>query len=231
MLVIFTMLFLMILLIAVAAAGVWWYMNREEGLPIDLPFMKKSTAYATADYSRRSSVVGKNEMKCMASLTRVAGKNARVLPKVRMNEVVRVSREFAEDHSIAAKLKSRHVDFLLCNPSTLEPIAAVNLERPAQRDTRGDKVKADSRTDSFSEDVLRLANVPLLKLTIADEYDPSDISRRLKLVLAGNATEQEMDIEDEALEDDESRVSALEKIRGAATNLQDRLPLRARKSA
>lgn len=231
MLVIFTMLFLMILLIAVAAGGVWWYMNRDEGLPIDLPFLKKSTAYATADYAKRSSVIGKNEMKCMASLTRVAGKNARVLPKVRMNEVVRVSREFAEDQSIAAKLKSRHVDFLLCNPNSLEPIAAVNLENPTQRDDAGDKVKGKSRTDSFSEDVLRLANVPLLKLTIKDEYDTADISRRLKLVLAGNSPEQEMHPEEEAEHDDVARVSPLDKIRGAASSLQDRLPTKTRKSA
>jgi len=92
MLVIFTMLFLMVLLIALAGGAVWLYMNREEGLPFDLPFMKTSTAYATADYSMRPSIVNKNEMKCMAALTKVAGKNARVMPKMRMSEVVKVSR-------------------------------------------------------------------------------------------------------------------------------------------
>jgi len=130
-------------------------------------------------------------------------------------------------------LASRHVDFLLCHPNTLAPIAGVNLEPKVQRDSDLNKLKTDARTDSFTEDVLRLANVPLLKLVVSDDYDPADISRRLKLVLAGNTTEQEMEIDrdSELVATPDGDENALSKLRGVASGLQSRIPGKLKRSA
>jgi len=229
MLVIITMFILLVLVLAIIGGAIFWWVNRDN---LELPavvqkIMKKSggaaPSTATLNFQKRKGIVGTNEMKCMVALTRVAGEKARVYPKVRLADMVNVSREHAESPALQDKLASRNVDFLLAHSRTLAPVLAVNIERKPLRNEMGDIVDTHkTRTDDFSEDVLRLAGIPLLKLVAKEEYDPADLSRRIKLVMAGNTTEQDAEID--VAPTRAAGSDAMDGVRDMASKIKNGLP-------
>lgn len=136
-------------------------------------------------YKRKDYFLSKAETSFFGVLRNVVGDRYLVFAKVRMEDVIVV--KGATDQkgpdsrtSHRNRIKSRHVDFLLCDKDTSRPLLAIELDdsshsRPAQR-TR----------DEFVGKAFEAAGMPLLRVTAQRAYNVAEIRGRITQEIGRN---------------------------------------------
>ena len=79
----------------------------------------------------------------------------------------------SEFYSHFNRIASRHVDFLICTPSTMQPLVAIELddsshERPHRRER-----------DNFVDNAFQAAGLPLIHFRARHTYNTREIAKRL----------------------------------------------------
>ncbi|WP_162409059.1 DUF2726 domain-containing protein [Acuticoccus sediminis] len=109
-------------------------------------------------------------------LLAVAGKRAIVVTKVRLADLITVKARkrlfWRAFHQIAQK----HIDFVLLDPQTLEPICAVEL------DDRSHELRERRQRDRFVDRAMRRAGLPLHHVPVRRTYDKAEIGRLIGLL-------------------------------------------------
>lgn len=72
------------------------------------------------------------------------------------------------------KIDRKHVDFLLCDPRTLRPLAGIELDDASHQ--REDRMARDR----FVAGVFAAAGLPLVRFPVRAEYNPREIQTRLR---------------------------------------------------
>ncbi|HEX2996233.1 MAG TPA: DUF2726 domain-containing protein [Anaerolineales bacterium] len=72
------------------------------------------------------------------------------------------------------KIDRKHVDFLLCDPKTVQPIAGIELDDKSHQ--RSDR----QVRDEFVENVFRAANLPLIRIPVKHTYSVTELQNLLK---------------------------------------------------
>jgi predicted RNA-binding Zn-ribbon protein involved in translation (DUF1610 family) len=103
-------------------------------------------------------------------LTQVVGNRYTVLAKVRLADILYVPRSGNKAWaSQQNKINQKHVDFLLCEPNTMTPQIAIELDDASH--SRKDRTKRDEFVDSvFTAAGLSVAHVP-----VKSSYTAQDI--------------------------------------------------------
>ena len=163
---------LMLVGVAVAAAiffGIrWWLQEEKRG--------------KTPNYRRRNSLLSSDEKSAYKMLVKVMGKHAHVFIKVRLADLVFLPDDTPNLAYHRARAGRRYVDFVLCSPSSLAPVLAINLED----DSAGTSVGA-KQSEQLIEDALRIAGLPMLRIGANEAADPSKLSRGIRLSIAANS--------------------------------------------
>lgn len=95
-----------------------------------------------------------------------------VCPKVALNDIFYIVRPNENVHFFN-KIFRKHVDFLLCEPDTLEPAFGIELVKPISRnETR--------EADKFMEDLFLSAGIPLVHVPSNNHYDENDLAELFK---------------------------------------------------
>lgn len=95
-----------------------------------------------------------------------------VCPKVALNDIFYIVRPNENVHFFN-KIFRKHVDFLLCEPDTLQPAFGVELVKPiAKKETRD--------ADKFMQDLFLSAGLPLVHVPSNDQYDEDDLAELFK---------------------------------------------------
>ena len=76
------------------------------------------------------------------------------------------------------KIDRKHVDFLLCDPKTVQPILAIELDDKSHQ--RSDR----QARDEFVEKVFEAARLPLVRVPVKHTYSTSELQALLKPYLA-----------------------------------------------
>lgn len=124
------------------------------------------------DYTREESLFTPAEAKFLHVLDEAVGSKYRVFGKVRIADVVGVSEHFSgsERQKRLSRITSKHLDFVLCDPDTLSPVCALELDDSShQRQNRIDR-------DEFVDNTLRTAGIPLIRVPVKQKYDMREIS-------------------------------------------------------
>jgi len=96
-----------------------------------------------------------------------------ICPKVALNDVFYIVRPNENVHFFN-KIFRKHVDFLLCEPDTLQPAFGIELVKPiARSETR--------EADQFMEDLFLSAGLPLVHVPSSDHYSEDDLAELFKL--------------------------------------------------
>jgi hypothetical protein len=98
-----------------------------------------------------------------------------LLTKVRIADVIRVTSKHPPSRQrVFRSISSKHVDFLVADVSTLQPLAAVELDDSshARRDRR--------RRDELVEGVFAAADLPLIRVPTAARYSVGDLAAALE---------------------------------------------------
>ncbi len=99
-----------------------------------------------------------------------------ICPKVSLAEIFYVSRP-NENAAYYNKINRKHVDFLLCDPATLKPRLAIELDDASHQ--RADRMERDD----FVDEVFSTAGLPLVRVPVQAAYNTAELAELLKAAL------------------------------------------------
>jgi Protein of unknown function (DUF2726) len=98
-----------------------------------------------------------------------------ILCKVRLADLLQVRGHDAKERQrLFRRFAAKHVDFLLAEPETLEPVLAIELD-----DSSHDRIDRRQR-DQFLDELFAVAEFPLLRVKAAASYSPRQILRAIE---------------------------------------------------
>ncbi len=125
-------------------------------------------------YRLRDDFLSAAELSFCQVLRTVVGSRMQICPKVGLGDLF-----FAEtgdrqkNRAFANRIDRKHVDFVLCEPQTLRPLVAVELDdRSHEREDR-------QQRDAFVEGVFAAAGLPLVRVPVRSGYPPWELEAKL----------------------------------------------------
>jgi hypothetical protein len=131
-------------------------------------------------YRQRDDFLSAAELSFYRVLTLALDGSYLVCPKVNLADIFFVARP-NENQSYRNRIDRKHVDFLLCELTSMKPILGIELDDSshARRD-RHDR-------DQFVDKIFKAAGLPLLRVRAAAEYSPQNIADLIRQAIAGRA--------------------------------------------
>jgi hypothetical protein len=106
----------------------------------------------------------------------MAGDHLLVFPKVSLKEFLFITDQ-GNFQSHYNKIDRKHVDFLICNPKTLQPVYTIELDDSSHRQA------GRRERDAFVESVLATANLPLVRVPVRATYNTQELGVLFKNAL------------------------------------------------
>ncbi len=116
------------------------------------------------------------ELACFNTLDTVAGKDYYIMAKVSLSDIAVIKK--GVDQSRLKKASKSHIDFVLCDRTTLAVICAIELE---------DASTAASNKDTRSADLLQEVGVMVFRLPVKTSYSMPEIQQMLTPYLKGQS--------------------------------------------
>ncbi len=147
-------------------------------LPPPLPPQLDIHTGETAQFGRKASLLTRNEEKLYHSLLQALRSDYQVMAKVRLWDILWLINEPPNRKEHLGRLSCRHVDFLLCEPGTLKPLLAIEL------DDRSHQSPYAQESDRYKNEVFAAARLPLLRLPHSS-FPPRQLRNRIEAALDG----------------------------------------------
>lgn len=132
----------------------------------------------TMPFRLRDDFLSAAELSFYQVLRTVAGERTQICPKVGLGDLF-----FAEtgdrqkNRACTNRIDRKHVDFVLCDPKTMRPLVAVELDdRSHEREDR-------QQRDAFVEGVFAAAGLPLVRVPVRSAYPPWELEAKLSSYL------------------------------------------------
>jgi very-short-patch-repair endonuclease len=110
-------------------------------------------------FQKCEKVMNTSEQKLFEELLRVFSSDYIVLSKVRIEDFVE-----AKSYSARGKIKSRHVDFLICDQLTTAPLLAIELDGGIHRKP------SVHRRDLFVNELYLSINLPIHRINVGADF-------------------------------------------------------------
>jgi len=128
-------------------------------------------------YFKRPSLVTKNELRFYKSLHKAAMDDFEVFAMVRIADLIRVEKGSPNGRKWLNKILSKHIDFVLCDPRSLEPVCCIELDDASH--SRPDRIERDR----FVNDAFDAADLPLLRIPVEPTYNAREVRNLIDEVL------------------------------------------------
>ena len=138
---------------------------RRHSPPIPWP---EVVAEEELPYRLRDDFLSPAELSYYRVLTSVIGPRATVCAKVRLSDVLFVARPH-ENRAYFNRIAQRHIDFLLCESSTMRPVLAIELDDSTH--DRPDRIESDA----FLDEALQAAGLPILRVVPKPAYTHDEV--------------------------------------------------------
>ena len=130
-------------------------------------------------YQREDSLLTEAERSFFGVLQQVAGAQFLIFAKVRLADLVSVRRGAKSWQSHFSRIKSKHIDFVLCDPQAVRPILAIELDDSSHG-------RSDRRArDDFVDAALAAAGLPLLRVVASSQYNAGELAREIQDKIGG----------------------------------------------
>jgi len=203
-----SLIFLIITLVALVAAG-WWLLNaRQSSVPKTI----------LPPYTIRKSLLERHERAYQDILRQVTGDNMIIFAKVNLGYILNYPGNHADFRVHWSRAQRRSVDFLLCDLD-LKPRLAIKFDpNPGRRRKNASK---NAREDIL-KDSLDAAELQLLIVKPAESYQLEEVRFRIKYALARQDSMLHDDgliVHDADLDDDEFADSIFPKFKRWTSDL------------
>jgi hypothetical protein len=141
-------------------------------------FLRRASA-PEPSYERKG-LFSAAERSLLGVLEQILGKEYRIIGKVRIADIIRPRQGLSAKARTSAlnRITSKHVDFALCDPRTLEVVGVIELDDSSHCEPRR------RRRDELVDAALSSAGVPIARIPAQRAYTPAEIRLRLSGLLA-----------------------------------------------
>lgn len=132
-----------------------------------------------SSYQKKDRVMNESEQALFINLQKALGDAYIVLSKIRIEDFVDVDKKNISNNShwgLRGKIKSRHVDFLVCNHATTKPLLAIELDGKSHNDPRR------KNRDQFIDELYGAIGLPIEHIQVGGNF--LELSQKLQEVLA-----------------------------------------------
>ncbi len=130
-------------------------------------------------YRLRDNFLSAAELAFYRVLEQAVGQTYSINNKVRLWDLLYVPRR-DDSRSYENKISSKHIDFLLCIPTTMQPVLAIELDDASHR--RKDR----QDRDAFVDQALAAAGLSILHIPAARTYSIVEIQKQIADLLPGD---------------------------------------------
>lgn len=132
-------------------------------------------------YQVRASVLTPAEVSFYHVLTTVVNDRAVICPKVGLKDIVFIPGPHNRNYfGYFGRISQKHVDYVLCNPKSMQPLVAIELDDQSHhREDRAER-------DAFIDRVFGDANLPLVHFVAANGYNTSSVAAAIEPYLGDN---------------------------------------------
>jgi hypothetical protein len=120
-------------------------------------------------YVARGQLVTKTELRFYKSLSKAVQDDWEIFAMVRIADLLRVETGNKNRRKWLNKILAKHIDFVLCDPGSLEPIVCIELDDPSHN--RPERIERDVFVNSAFES----AGLPLLRIPTQPSYRAREI--------------------------------------------------------
>ena len=124
------------------------------------------------NYRVKEDFLSEAEISFFHVLKNMVSERLAIFPKVSMADVFSSSGPVINEQK--PKLNHKHVDFLLCDPNSLKPVLAIELEDASYPESD------QSENDEIFEAVFSASLLPLVKVQAQDSYNISELARTFR---------------------------------------------------
>jgi hypothetical protein len=128
---------------------------------------KKERLTSLSSYQKKERVMNESEQALFINLQKALGDAYIVLSKVRIEDFVDVDKKNISNNShwgLRGKIKSRHVDFLVCNHATTKPLLAIELDGKSHNDPRR------KNRDQFVDELYDAIGLPIEHIQVGGNF-------------------------------------------------------------
>jgi hypothetical protein len=136
---------------------------------------RKSAGLQPYRYKKVSNLLSPGERSFFDALETAVGDQVRIVPKVRLADILRVDEGTNRGAWQAAfnQIQSKHVDFLGCDPKDMTIKFVVELDDKSHR--RQDR----QERDDFVDRALATAGIPVFRFQARNSYSAEEIRKRI----------------------------------------------------
>jgi predicted RNA-binding Zn-ribbon protein involved in translation (DUF1610 family) len=169
------------ILVIIAFVVITWLSNRKRRAPIDraLP-IDQEEQLQDFPYTVQSHFLSPAELSFFQVLRGVVEERALISAKVGLGDVFSVNvADRSQFRAYRNKIDRKHVDFLLCDPATMQPVVGIELDDKSHE--RADR----QERDEFVDGVFAAAKLPLLHVLAKRAYVASELETQIAPYLTG----------------------------------------------
>jgi len=155
-----------IVIIVIVSIKIIEIKNKEKEKEKETPFPYKKNKYLF-------SLTERSFYNVLEKIT--SKENYLLFSKVRMEDLLWIPRNISSKERFGwrNRIKSRHVDFLICDKENISPLLVIELD-----DSSHNTIKA-KRKDAFVNKVFKDAEIPLLRVKVKKYYSEEDILKEI----------------------------------------------------
>ncbi len=128
-------------------------------------------------YYKRKSLVTKSELRFFKALQKAVLDEWEIFAMVRIADLIQVQKGNPQGRKWLNKILAKHIDFVLCDPMSLEPVLAIELDDASHQ--RADRIERDE----FVNDAMEAADLPLLRIPVEDGYSAREVKDLIDEIL------------------------------------------------
>lgn len=129
---------------------------------------------AKLPYRRKDYLLTKAERSFFGVLERAVASEYRIFTKVRLADLVWMPKGTEQRQSHFNRIRSKHVDFLLCDHDVVRPLLAIELD-----DSSHQRQDRQSR-DAFVDQALAAAELPMLRVKARSSYNIDELHQEIR---------------------------------------------------
>ncbi|MDP1814529.1 MAG: DUF2726 domain-containing protein [Leadbetterella sp.] len=149
---------------------------------------RKERELDIASYQKKNRVMNESEQALFINLQKALGDTHIVLSKVRIEDFVEVNKEKAHSYKnhwgLRGRIKSRHVDFLVCDRASTKPLLAIEL------DGKSHNGKQRQERDHFVDELYKAINLPIEHISVGGNF--LELSQKIKETLNGETNQEKI---------------------------------------
>lgn len=128
-------------------------------------------------YRVRDDFLSRSELSFYKVLENLLGSRLVIQSKVRLADIFFIIRPNENHRSYFPRISEKHLDFLVCDAKTMQPVFGVELD-----DSSHNSAKRKKR-DAFVDEVFATANLPLLHVPNKRQYNSRELAEQIRPLL------------------------------------------------